>query len=507
MWCITRCNSTAGVDLLITVDTDSTTENLSLSWSLIDSFALHTVYLQYFEDLMTDIEQQTVFIMATVGELDVITEDITPEIFYDKYVLKRTPCAFRHTRIDDQWHGDRWNNSYLQEHCGNYNVKVEKRQTASDTYGRGNEIVMKFGDFLTVLESGNDETLYLTTQDLKYRTDGRPLIYSPPIDGLLGDFPTRPTLCGNLIPQNVNLWMGYSRIPSSSRLHHDFHDNMYILLRGKKKFILYHPQEAKNLYTVGKIVKIHNNGRINYEGQRMTKDDGSDEGAEAALLASIQLEEATKRLLMAEEEGVECDEAEDDIDKALQAMLDAETAGDDYDDDAGDDVDDDDDINAGIENGDDDDDDEYDITEELRECEDHDDDNAVAGEKRRASDSSSSSSSVSEQQARKKMKCDPMNFSRVDTSLSDDMLASQFPLYLEARSRRIEVTVEAGEMLFIPAGWFHEVQSSNSDLSNGHMAFNYWFHPAAGATNGSAASFNHPYSSDFWSKEWLKHHE
>lgn len=61
---------------------------------------------------------------------------------------------------------------------------------------------------------------------------------SAPLDKLKGDFPLRPALAGALIPQNVNLWMGHSKkgAGSSSGLHHDFHDNLYLLLRGKKTF-------------------------------------------------------------------------------------------------------------------------------------------------------------------------------------------------------------------------------------------------------------------------------
>ena len=65
---------------------------------------------------------------------------------------------------------------------------------------------------------------------------GRPRLMSAPLDRLRGDFPLRPRLMSGMVPHNMNLWMGYSREGSSSGLHHDFHDNLYILLRGRKKF-------------------------------------------------------------------------------------------------------------------------------------------------------------------------------------------------------------------------------------------------------------------------------
>ena len=89
-------------------------------------------------------------------------------------------------------------------------------------FGQGKELRMKFRDFLQEMEKGNT-TLYLTTQDLKLDMDidmdmdGRdedekqPPIISPPLSYLLHDFPLRPQLMGNLIPQNMNLWMGHTK--------------------------------------------------------------------------------------------------------------------------------------------------------------------------------------------------------------------------------------------------------------------------------------------------------
>ena len=54
---------------------------------------------------------------------------------------------------------------------------------------------------------------------------------------------------------------------SSSGLHHDFHDNLYILLQGRKRFVMYSPSLAHRMYTQGKIAKVHSNGRIQYQGQ------------------------------------------------------------------------------------------------------------------------------------------------------------------------------------------------------------------------------------------------
>ena len=87
--------------------------------------------------------------------------------------------------------------------------------------------------------------------------------------------------------------------------------------------------------------------------------------------------------------------------------------------------------------------------------------------------------------------------SRVDTTLPPKELKNMFPLFDEAKERGAEITVilNAGEMLYLPAGWFHEVQSVGAPPL-GHMAMNYWFHPP------DNNQFSKPYCSDFWKKDW-----
>lgn len=116
-------------------------------------------------------------------------------------------------------------------------------------------------------------------QELELGPDDRPAIMSSPVTELRGDFPLRPALLGRLVPQNMNLWMGRrcdgargcfvcdvihilhaqshqrtsnppptnqptSAAGSTSGLHHDYHDNLYVLLRGLKTFRLYSPADA-----------------------------------------------------------------------------------------------------------------------------------------------------------------------------------------------------------------------------------------------------------------------
>ena len=61
--------------------------------------------------------------------------------------------------------------------------------------------------------------------------------------------------------------MGCAPSGATSGLHHDFHDNLYVLLRGRKRFRLYAPDQAPRMHTHGSISKVYANGRIVYEGQ------------------------------------------------------------------------------------------------------------------------------------------------------------------------------------------------------------------------------------------------
>lgn len=203
-------------------------------------------------------------------------------------------------------------------------------------------------------------------------------------------------------------------------------------------------------------------GRINYVGQPTTAD-GSDVFAEVAVQCALALEKAMARLEDEEED------AEDAIEEALEAALDAEMG--DYDEEV--------------------EDEEEEEMVAVGELVDASLMNAVAAALKHAEEGVPAAKRARAQ----RVTAGPLNFSRVDTSLPEEELHKQFPLYCAARARRVEVTVTAGQMLFIPAGWFHEVRSVAAS-TEGHMALNYWFHPP------DTKSFEKPYSSVFWSHDW-----
>jgi hypothetical protein len=65
--------------------------------------------------------------------------------------------------------------------------------------------------------------------------------------------------------------MGCSKNGSKTGLHCDYHDNLYCLLKGRKKFSLFSPDQSYYLYPNGNILKIHHNGLIIFKGKQYFK--------------------------------------------------------------------------------------------------------------------------------------------------------------------------------------------------------------------------------------------
>lgn len=67
-------------------------------------------------------------------------------------------------------------------------------------------------------------------------------------------------------------------------------------------------------------------------------------------------------------------------------------------------------------------------------------------------------------------------------------------------------------MLYLPAGWFHNVKSLNAQEGRGnctdsyHLAVNYWFHPPDNL-DSSAKGFSKPYLRSFWIDRWKRYLE
>jgi hypothetical protein len=143
--------------------------------------------------------------MSTIDSIT--TSSTNAEDFFAKYVNERQPCHFK-DHFKKGWGLDKWTNEYLKENCHS-DVKIEYRDSPADRFGKGKEIQMPFNKFMQEIENGS-ELYYMTTQKLGYSAEGQASILSPPMCSLENDFPMNPPIMGNLIVQNINLWVGAS---------------------------------------------------------------------------------------------------------------------------------------------------------------------------------------------------------------------------------------------------------------------------------------------------------
>ena len=67
---------------------------------------------------------------------------------------------------------------------------------------------------------------------------------------------------------------------------------------------------------------------------------------------------------------------------------------------------------------------------------------------------------------------------------------------------KIEIWLDKpGQMLYLPAGWFHEVSSFGNekyDDQGVHIAINYWFIPP------NKNQVDNCYQDDYWTEDWKK---
>ena len=331
---------------------------------------------------------------------------------------------------------EKWTNlTYLKENAGDVSVRVEKRSSTSENFGRGSYENMPFRNFLQLLEGGDkgSEAYYMNTQRFEGSEDE---LLTGPLKKL--KFPLVPDVCPNLIPADYNIWMGRTgSTGSSSGLHHDYHDNLYVLMRGRKRFRLFSPKDAHEMNTHGMIKRVWENGRICY-----SKD---------VLADGVPIDERKRH-------DVETRQRE------IESKMDT-------------------------------------IQKDMEKCSDSDVKTAMQEEYARLETEleeilESALSLMMDNSVSKTIESNdssPPHFSQIDL----DNTKSHTPSFREVCAKRMAVVeIEEGNMLYLPAGWFHEVRSRPSIESSWHFAFNYWFHPP------TTSSFEEPYDSKYHATVW-----
>ncbi|KAJ8599119.1 hypothetical protein CTAYLR_006361 [Chrysophaeum taylorii] len=337
----------------------------------------------------------------------------SPRNFFARFVARRRPCVLRSFAyfadlgIVSSHVGDPAGFcGALRRIAGDAMVRVEVRCLQGPRpFGLGRERRVRLKRFLdrATRRARRAEPCewYLTTQDLDEDEEGRPSLAAMPSAALLthGGCPLRPPVLPTLIPANFNLWIGAAADLDSSGLHHDFHDNLLVLVCGAKRLRLWDPSRTRDLRPAGGAPRrVFPNGRIVYASRPRVRQDGRDRDADEASRIARCLDEA---------------DDDDDIDRLLDRALDIETT---------------------------------------------------------------TTTTKTKTSARERMG-PPDNFARLPTTTA----ARTLP-------RLRAVDLRPGDAIFIPAGWWHDVQSRGGL----HAAFNYWFHPP------DTPSFSRPYASNFW---------
>ncbi|EIN14656.1 Clavaminate synthase-like protein [Punctularia strigosozonata HHB-11173 SS5] len=508
------------------------------------------------------------YVTSKGDEIAQESSSIRPEEFYARYIKARRPVVLRGMSSQEEWARMQKlaDLSYLRQTARSSTVKIEPVNPATGTFGSSMpRRTVLFPRFLDIL---SDETQrgkwYLTTQyeeedakpvDQEWNADMEIVdetpveldpICPPPTDALVGDFPRRPKIMGNLVLQQSNLWIGNSPEGSSSGLHHDFHDNLYILLRGRKRFVLYPPSAYPYLHLRGNIERLHPNGLLSYtlpSGPTKvsltspcgaaTRADGLDPldaatwrvrywdrkmqemkasakastanglGKRASSKALAKLQERYERAVddmmmlqldemgsegdeeMLDEEGASGEDAEEESDEDAEPLFgnpDAE------------DSDFDDDFSMG--------DDAEDIIKKLgveEDIEDGEDQEPPSFSRIAASalhrhlglatNDTSSNAQFGKQWKKKKDK----HKAKPDHAVNELLPLAGCPPPLV-------VSLEPGDMLYLPTSWFHEVTSSSDDNGSTHIAFNYWFHPPDGFVASSPSTDTEEWTGIDWER-------
>ncbi|KAI0697771.1 Clavaminate synthase-like protein [Cytidiella melzeri] len=421
-------------------------------------------------------------------QLKSIQSTVTAEDSFKTFISKRQPVVIKGLPDDESFKARSWTDlNYLAEKAGDSEVLIEPMHPESHQFGTNvQRLTVSFREFLLSLQREEGPHHYLTTQYADLDSDElEQTALPPPADALAGEYPHVPRIMGNVCLQQVNLWLGRSTEGSTSGLHHDFHDNLYCLLRGRKRFVLYPPSEIKNLYPYGTLDALHENGLISYADAPVRSDGlpvrvalkarvkaieqklsfiprgkgkGKQDTKERKALMKAH-DEALDELAQYTLEAVDGIDVEDEIDD-FDALM-ADMGGEDSDG-LDDEVENTSKINAESEDEEENDEDE---DEETGEGGIQNDEAAEGGE--------------------------PSSFSRVPTAFVHHHLdlpttaiappsasMHDFPL-LQKTPPPFVVDLNAGEMLYLPASWWHEVTSSSgtNDDEAIHMAFNYWFYP------------------------------
>eukprot|EP00947_MAST-08B_sp_MAST-8B-sp1_P005114 g5114.t1 len=218
------------------------------------------------------------------------------ESFFQEFVLPRRPVLISVpgrgvAGLDAAlgWHTSRWTDEYLVAKAGEHMIAAEtplavrsgsappggQNGSSARLFGKDIQHVrMPFGSFVEASHDPTSRRYYLNLQDVDIEEAMRSggvlaqphAMIRPPLSALTGDMNV-PSFILTLHLTHVNMWYGVSHQPNGSRsqLHNDGGDNLYVLLNGTKRLTLFSPADAVAMHTVGRVLHVNPNGRVDYE--------------------------------------------------------------------------------------------------------------------------------------------------------------------------------------------------------------------------------------------------
>lgn len=205
---------------------------------------------------------------TVVGYVEELDEIPTKEVFLDQYFGKK-PFIVRNQNHTIGYDSELLSYTSMmkvleEDPDRDQVIRVEKRHTQHGNFGNGVYEHMKLSQALEMIMKMKSEEYYITTEDRSEDILAEEL-YSESLLPFQHILPEIPLLEGAWIKRNQ--WMGNQgqREGNNSRLHHDYDDNIYVVLEGEKKFLLFPPQFALVLYTYGKIEQCTPDGEVIYE--------------------------------------------------------------------------------------------------------------------------------------------------------------------------------------------------------------------------------------------------
>ena len=351
---------------------------------------------------------------------------INPSEFFSKYISTRTPVIVTDKKLVP-------NVELFLEELTKVDSNLQVELEYEGEFASEHRKIMDFQDFLTQVDNGG---LYLTTQ--YQNQDSVKQFAQPPLDQLLHILPTKIDLIDRLVVNQMNMWMGYSN-GQSSKLHFDYHDNLYFVLQGTKEFTIFPPSDYPYLYINGDF-NCHENGLFYSPSSNIRSD-----GAFCEDVGQYKMKIAEDLLNVAQSKE-EIEFAENLMDQAMILMVGSSSELTEYE------------------------------SEEDQEsvCHSFDDDGESSEDRNEICINMNGKrfSNLEENPDAKELKVKPQSFSNIPTKvLRDPNDSSEFPLFQHATP--IKFVLQAGECLYLPCGWFHEVSSSGGR----HIAINYWTAP------------------------------